>query len=159
VVEKVINIGNPVLDNPKISMQQGIGSNDTSLILQFVGEGLSCLFPGDIGKQIEHELIKGNKTLQSTFLLSPHNGSKTSNSNEFLEAVSAQQIVISAGRFRPQIFPSTKLQTYCQNNKLPLLNTLKIGTITILQHYKKIEVKTFFPQKTKNVSFAEQPYR
>ena len=26
MVEKVINIGNPVLDNPKISMQQGIGS-------------------------------------------------------------------------------------------------------------------------------------
>ncbi|AGF79834.1 DNA internalization-related competence protein ComEC/Rec2 [Desulfocapsa sulfexigens DSM 10523] len=112
-----------------------ISSNDDSLILKFTASNkkLSCLFPGDISSKVEKELVEnveGNR-LQSSFLLSPHHGSKTSNSQLFLKNVNPWHIVVSAGSFRPLLFPSPQLRRYCKENDIQLLNTAETGALTI----------------------------
>jgi competence protein ComEC len=143
---KLINRGNPFLDNDRPLFPHSLSSNDKSLILQFRGHGLSCLFPGDITQQVEHILVREKTDLHSSLLLAPHHGSKTSNSNPFLEAVGPKHIIVSAGRFRPLLFPSSKIREYCRAQKIPLLNTAEIGAITVKAHEEKMEISSFFKQ-------------
>jgi len=69
--------------------------NDNSCVIHISDGAFSVLLPGDITMQREHELIKQNENLKSTILLSPHHGSKTSSSDEFVNAVSPQVVLHS----------------------------------------------------------------
>jgi len=53
---------NPFLDGEYLREGSRINSNDRSLILKFTspGKNLSCLFPGDISKRVEREVIESN---------------------------------------------------------------------------------------------------
>ncbi len=139
---RLTNLGNPYMEGDHQLQPKTLSSNDTSLILRFQSTGLSCLFPGDISRRVEHVLVLTNKPLQTRFLLSPHHGSKTSNSEEFLRAVAPQQIIVSAGRFHPRTFPSTQLRQYCQKAGIPLLTTAENGAISIRQHNGKVSITT-----------------
>ncbi len=138
---RLVNLGNPFQDNRP---SHSLSSNDKSLILQLQGQSFSCLFPGDISGQVEHALIEENSNLHSTFLLSPHHGSKTANSKEFLDAVSPEYIVVSAGRFGLRLFPSQQLRDYCGEKKIPLLNSAEIGAVTVLEQDNQVKTSTFF---------------
>ena len=72
--------------------------NNNSLVLRITHGDVSFLFPGDIGRRAERELIQiAGDRLASTVLIAPHHGSRTSSSQAFLEAVDPEVIVISAG--------------------------------------------------------------
>ena len=79
---------------------------------------------------MESQLVKDKFPLQSTLLLSPHHGSSTSNSEAFLKAVSPQTIVVSAGRFRPNNFPSPEVRERCDQLGIKMLITAEQGAIT-----------------------------
>jgi competence protein ComEC len=142
------NITNPFLDEKNnFPATIGVSSNEESLILKFTGvnQKLSCLFPGDISQRVEGELTKSNgkKILHSSFLLAAHHGSKTSNSPLFLNSINPEQIVVSAGSFRPLLFPSPELRSYCEEKDIPLLNTSEIGAITIRTNGDKVNIYHF----------------
>ena len=140
------NISNPFLDtSSKYSVDTTLSSNAKSLILRFSEEGqnFSCLFPGDISRKVEKSLIQNKSLLRSSILLAPHHGSKTSNSPLFLNAVNPQHIVVSAGRFRPLLFPSPQLRTHCKENNIPLFNTSEHGAVTIRNNSAGLELNTF----------------
>lgn len=120
---EIINLGSPVESN-------GAKSNDHSLLLRFEDEKFSCLFTGDISRNIESQMISKELPLQSTFLLSPHHGSSTSNSELFLKAVNPEIIVVSAGRFRPDHFPSPEVRKRCSDLGIKMLITAEQGAIT-----------------------------
>jgi competence protein ComEC len=137
------NISNPLL-NTELSSESTASSNDQSLIVRLKGNSFSCLFPGDITTRVEHALIMNKSKLKSSILLSPHHGSKTSNSEEFLEYVSPQQIIVSAGRFKPLSFPTPELRALCIKKKIPLLITAESGAITFRQNGGTLQYTTFF---------------
>ncbi len=143
------NIKNPFQGAQKVFLSgKKSDSNDESLIIRFSDNraaALSCLLPGDISKRVEKELVQSvdQQELKSTILLSPHHGSKTSNSAIFLQHLSPRQIVVSAGRFRPHIFPSPQLRSYCKELGITLLNTAETGAITISTDKGYIRTTTF----------------
>lgn len=95
--------------------------------------GKRCaLFPGDIGRGEEGFLIGLEHDLAADFLLAPHHGSITSNSPEFLTAVSPQLIAVSAGRSGGGHFPHNNLVNECKKRRLPLMTTSRLGTLNIL---------------------------
>ncbi len=78
--------------------------NDRSLVLRLDSGGASILLPGDIRRAAERELVlRHGGRLRSTVLLSPHHGSRGSNSEEFLDAVSPEAVIVSCagGRGSP----------------------------------------------------------
>jgi competence protein ComEC len=81
----------------KKEMETWRNMNNNSLVLKISFGATSFLFPGDIKAQAEYELVwmVGNK-LKSTILLAPHHGSKTSNTEPFLEKVTPEVVVISS---------------------------------------------------------------
>lgn len=131
------NIKNPFFSGDESSTEKTIhSSNEKSLILRFSDQALSCLFPGDISSRVEKALVEHNSSLQSSILLSPHHGSKTSNSSAFLNSINPQQIIVSAGRFRPMLFPSPELRSYCDKTSIPLLITAETGAVIIREENK-----------------------
>lgn len=119
------NIHNPFQNENKAS------SNDRSLALRFSHGETVCILPGDISRRVEKNLLFKGKNLQANILLSPHHGSSTSNSTQFLNEVKPQQIIVSAGRFHPDHFPSLHLKNYCKTHSIVLLNTASHGAITV----------------------------
>ncbi len=143
------NINNPFLDKTQ-TYNAGLllQSNDKSLILRFAGRTVTCLLPGDITRRVETALVNKDHLLQTTILLSPHHGSKTSNSPAFIETVNPEQIIVSAGRFYPLLFPSSDLRSYCEGNNIPLLNTAKIGAVIIRENRDGVEISHMSNENT-----------
>jgi competence protein ComEC len=129
----LFNINNPFLNSEHFASLSN-NSNDQSLIVQLKGNHFSCLIAGDISRRVEHALVKNQINLKSLILLSPHHGSRTSNSEEFINAVKPEQIVVSAGRFKSIFFPSIELRSICKEKNIPLLVTSEIGAIMFTQN-------------------------
>lgn len=72
-------------------------SNDTSIVANLVFADNSFLFTGDITKKTEQELVAQDVYLNSKVLKIAHHGSKTSSSEEFLEAAASEVAVLSVG--------------------------------------------------------------
>lgn len=125
----LINIQNPISTDGRPSSTD---SNDRGLILRFKHDQLSCLFTGDASRTVEESLVlKHEKQLPATILLAGHHGSKTSSSADFLKVVAPKIMVVSAGRFKPDHFPSGELRHLSQKLQIPLLNTAGKGAIAI----------------------------
>lgn len=80
-------------------------SNDTSMVAKLVFGSTTFLFTGDIHSRTEERLIESGSNLDVDILNVAHHGSKTSSSEEFIDAVSPQAAVISAGRDNPYGHP------------------------------------------------------
>ncbi len=70
--------------------------NSNSLVLKVGLGAFSVLLPGDIQRPAEREIVRlAGEMLRSTVLTVPHHGSRTSSSEEFLEAVAPASAVFS----------------------------------------------------------------
>ena len=83
--------------------------NKNSLIFKVYINGITVLITGDLGEEGEHALVqryKGTDVLDCDVLKVCHHGSKTSNSAEFLEAVSPVVALIGVGKNNTYGHPS-----------------------------------------------------
>ena len=72
--------------------------NDRGCVVKISSRFGSMLLPADIEVASEMELVDARAAnLPSTVMLSPHHGSKTSSSAEFLATVQPKFVVVSAG--------------------------------------------------------------
>ena len=80
--------------------------NNNSLVVKATYGKHAFLFPGDIEVEGENKLLElGSGTLQSTVLLAPHHGSRSSSSGAFVRQVDPAIVVISAGWHNRFKFP------------------------------------------------------
>jgi len=71
--------------------------NARSCVLRVSARGGSLLIPADIGKAQEAQLLASGTPLRTDILLLPHHGSGGSSSTAFVDAVSPQLAIASAG--------------------------------------------------------------
>lgn len=78
--------------------------NNRSMVIGVRFGGVGILFPGDIEKSAEEDLVaRWGERLCHRVLVAPHHGSRTSSSEPFLRSVSPEYVLVSAGwknRFR-----------------------------------------------------------
>jgi competence protein ComEC len=79
--------------------------NDDSLVIELRYGQVSVLLTGDIGRDVEHDLLPTLDLLPVVVLKSPHHGSGTSSSQEFIDAIKPRLVVISCGRANPYGHP------------------------------------------------------
>ncbi|MDD2217347.1 MAG: DNA internalization-related competence protein ComEC/Rec2 [Eubacteriales bacterium] len=73
--------------------------NEFSLVMRVTKNGLGVLMTGDIDSKGEQNLIESPRNkINATILKSAHHGSRYSNSDEFIEAVNPQMLVIQVGK-------------------------------------------------------------
>ena len=122
------------LELAPFNSKAGWSSNDRSQIISLRTKTFSVLFPGDISSEVENELILKAPELNHDVLLAPHHGSSTSNSLEFLQHVNPHFLIVSAGKNEHNRFPSKHTLNSAYLLGINVLETRKVGTISMRGH-------------------------
>ena len=120
-------------DQVRFELLAGSGSwsatNDRSCVLKVTANGQSLLLTGDIGGRVEKTLLTSPVSLKSHYLLLPHHGSRYSGGAAFLNAVSPEVTLISAGYLNRFGHPSTEVLDRLQALGSGVFNTATDGTL------------------------------
>ncbi|MGD8980662.1 MAG: DNA internalization-related competence protein ComEC/Rec2 [Desulfobacterales bacterium] len=122
--------------------------NNNSLVLKISFGTTSFLFPGDIKAQAEYELVStvGNK-LKSTVLLAPHHGSKTSNTEPFLEKVTPEVVVISS-RYKSRFgFPHPSVLKRYKATGCRVFETAHNGAVSVRTDGRTLTIRPYITDK------------
>jgi competence protein ComEC len=109
----------------------GLDTNNASLVLRLSYGATSLLFTGDIEAEGESVLRSSAKTLASEILKVPHHGSRTSSSLEFIEAIAPTVAIASLGANNRFHFPAEEVVQRYQRQGSRLLRTDQAGTVTV----------------------------
>ena len=125
----------------KKEMETWRNLNNNSLVLKVSFGATSFLFPGDIKARAEYELAStvGDK-LKSTVLLAPHHGSKTSNTEPFLEKVTPEIVVISSRWKSIFGFPHPLVLKRYKATGCRVLKTAQNGAVSMRTDGRKLTI-------------------
>jgi competence protein ComEC len=122
------------LASPAAGLADGVASagreSNNGLVVKACHRNGCALIPGDIDRAGERRLLASGVDLAANVLLSPHHGSKTSNSKEFLSTVAPQAMFVSTGRGNRGYFPHPGLDDDCLGLGIALFTTARHGTLT-----------------------------
>ena len=126
--------------------------NNASCVLKISSKDHSAILTGDIERKAELHLIKTwGKQLKSDILISPHHGSKTSSSEQFLTAVAPKWVIISSGYKNRFNHPAAIVTDRYQQHKINTLNTNCSGQIDIklsdkitLERYRQAQKRYYW---------------
>ncbi len=129
--------------------------NNNSLVVKISLNSVSFLFPGDIMSKAERELLSlADGNLDSTVLIAPHHGSRTSSSPQFIDAVSPEVTVVSAGRSSRFRLPHpTVLKRYRARGCL-IFQTALNGAVQFNTDGRSLDIKPFIEVAATCVSSA-----
>lgn len=117
--------------NPQI--KNNLKGNNASCVLKVSSKNLSLLLTGDIEKKAEKKLLENkNINLKADIMTIPHHGSKTSSSEEFIQAVSPKIAISSAGYKNPFKHPTEVVLKRYRKNSIKLLDTICSGQISFI---------------------------
>ena len=117
--------------------------NNNSLVIQVRYGATSFLFPGDIMKQAEKELIQQvGEGLKSTVLLAPHHGARDSSTTPFIRTVSPEQVVVSSGWKNRFGFPHPTVMKAYKAHGSRIYNTAAHGAIMFQCDGKQLKIKS-----------------
>lgn len=116
-------------------------TNNNSCVVRITDGRFSILLPGDIHKNAEIDLIKSLTDIKSTILISPHHGSKTSSSIEFIKQVSPSWVIHSSAFNGRWLMPHYEIvQRYADLNVQQLITGISGHIrIKIFEHEYLIE--------------------
>ena len=117
--------------------------NESSVVLKVLYGGVSFLLTADITVGVEKKLIESARNaLDSDILKAAHHGSKTSTSEEFLEAVSPEIAVIQVGKDNLYGHPHQSVLERFERLGIPFFRTDKNGDIEIISDGKNYTVNS-----------------
>jgi competence protein ComEC len=117
-------------------------TNNNSLVLHIRLGDVSFLFPGDIHREAERELVAlYGKNLKSTMLMAPHHGSRTSSSESFIKSVQPEIVAISSGYGRKS-FPHPSVLHRYQAMGCAVYRTDLQGAIEFITDGKSVRIQS-----------------
>ncbi len=118
--------------------------NNYAVITKITYKDFSVLLTGDIEKDAEMTLVETYKSvLKSVIMKAAHHGSKTSNTEEFIETVEPKIVVIPVGEANPFHMPSKAVLERLFERHIRVLRTDKDGAIMITTDGKHIWMKKY----------------
>lgn len=117
--------------------------NDDSLVIELRYGRVSMLLTGDIGREVEQGLIPMLDLLPIVVLKSPHHGSGTSSSQEFIEAITPRLVLISCGRANRYGHPLLSVLERYQNVGAAIARTDVDGQIEVITDGVSLFVASF----------------
>jgi len=83
---------------PPASRPADLSVNDTSLVLRVSCGGKRILFPGDVERSAQEQLLSKQTDLDADILVMPHHGAWTKSLRQFFNAVSPEVVLLSSPR-------------------------------------------------------------
>lgn len=117
-------------------------TNDYSIVIRLVHGDNSFLFTGDAHARSEEEMLNSSLTLQSDVLKVGHHGSRSSTSEEFLNAVSPEYAVILLGADNSYGHPHEETMEILNAGGIQIYRTDMNGDITFTSDASALTVET-----------------
>jgi competence protein ComEC len=111
------------------------GSNNHSCVLRIDNGRYRFLITGDIEKSVERHLLESSLSLSTDILLVPHQGSKTSSTEQFIAATKPKLGLIAAGYRNHYGHPHENVVARYHAQGVELLSTVESGTILLNLNY------------------------
>jgi competence protein ComEC len=118
--------------------------NNDSLVLRLRFGRHSFLLSGDVERQIESRMLSEEEIGHADVLKVAHHGSKTSSTEEFLNAASPTFAIISAGFENSYGHPHPDILKRLQEHGTIVLRTDRDGLVTIRSDGRRLDVETYF---------------
>ncbi|MCP4155586.1 MAG: MBL fold metallo-hydrolase [bacterium] len=129
--------------HPEAFLEREFSRNKDSQVLKVEGAYHSFLFTGDIGADVERELVEGvGKELRADVLKVPHHGSRTSSTVGFLKVVAPDWAIFSYGHGNRFGFPHENVMRNYKRFGIKHLSTAISGGIKITSKPDKLEIET-----------------
>ncbi len=120
-----------------------VPKNNDSLVLRLRFGHHTFLLGGDIERQIEWRMFEANELDHADVLKVAHHGSKTSSTEQFLNAVNPTFAVISAGFENSYGHPHRDVVERLEQHHSEVLRTDRQGLITIRSDGRRLTVETY----------------
>ena len=118
--------------------------NNNSLVLKISYMGTSFLFPGDLEQDGTKVLISNaGNSLKSDILLSPHHGSPSANSKQFLQMVRPRVCVISSGEKGPYSTYHHQTIKRLKDIGCKVFKVSRVGAVQLTVRPDHLDIKTF----------------
>ncbi len=146
-VLKFSNVVVEVLYPLPLADLNAVSDNNHSVVLRITYGNRSFLLTGDIERQAEAELLSGGGTLTADMVKVPHHGSRTSSTQEFIDAVHPQYAVISVGRSSPFGHPHREVVERWKAAYAATMTTGVRGMISVSTDGRDLDISTFVPSR------------
>ncbi len=117
--------------------------NDDSLVLEVRYGDVAMLLTGDIGEDVEREIVRGLRPARFRVLKVAHHGSRTSTSQALLEAWRPHVAVISAGRGNAFGHPTGDVLARLEEAGARVLRTDLEGEVTVETDGRTVSYRTW----------------
>ncbi len=124
---------------------EAVSDNNHSLVLRIFFGAKKFLLTGDIEKETESFLLQNPAFLQADVVKVAHHGSRTSSTQNFIDAAKADYAIISVGRTSPFGHPHKEVLERWKNANAKILTTGERGTISISTDGKDLIINRFVP--------------
>lgn len=121
--------------------------NDDSVVLEVIYGDVALLLTGDIGSDIEREIVPRLVPARTRILKVAHHGSRTSTSQVLLDAWRPQIALISCGRGNPFGHPAPDVIARLETSGVRIYRTDRDGEITVDTDGEHVAVATFTGDK------------
>ena len=119
-------------------------TNNNSLVVRLSLGATSFLFPGDIMVAAEKELVGlAAGGLDSTVLMAPHHGSRSSSCRVFLDTVKPAVVIFSAGRKGRYQFPHPAVVKRYESRNCRIYYTAKNGAVRLTTDGHRLTIRPF----------------
>jgi competence protein ComEC len=122
---------------------EAVSDNNHSVVLRIIYGSKKFLLTGDIERETETILLHNPFYLQADIVKVPHHGSRTSSTEEFINATKAEYAIIPVGRYSMFGHPHEEVVERWKKSGAKIYKTGEGGTISITTDGKKLEVQTF----------------
>ncbi len=122
--------------------KKGRLNNNQSWVVMLEYREFRMLLTGDISEKAERWLVEQGADLKAQVLKSPHHGSKTSSSPEFLEAVAPRDILISSGFANYFHHPHKRVMRRYGQTGARVWNTAENGALHLITDGRTYQIET-----------------
>lgn len=116
--------------------------NDDSIVLELRWREVSIVLPGDVGWQVENELVDAFQPAPLRVLKAAHHGSATSSGQRFVERLRPVVAVISAGRGNSFGHPAAAVVKRFEAIGTSVYRTDQDGAVSVTTDGHDLEIRT-----------------
>lgn len=148
---EVLNFGDvkiEILYPPPNDSADAVSDNNSSIVLRISYGTVRILMTGDVEKSGERELLQTPGLLRADVVKVAHHGSKTSSSEDFVNAAKPKLAVISVGTDSPYGHPKPEIVARWKNSEAKVMTTGENGTVSISTDGKELWLNTFLRNRT-----------
>jgi competence protein ComEC len=117
--------------------------NELSAVLRLKYGHRSFLFSADITRNVENYILSRTpEKLKASVLKLPHHGSRSSSGEQFLDMVSPEWTVITAGRNNVYGFPDQTVLSLLKSKNIQILRTDLAGAVEFRSEGQKFLIRT-----------------